>query len=337
MKYFISILLIVGIGLAQNTLNGSGATFPFPIYSVWGYNYYKLNNTRLDYDAVGSSSGQRAIEARRANFGASDAPLQSKQLRDRKLVQFPAIIGAIVPIVNIPTIPQNALKLSPDVIADIFAGKIKSWNDPRILADNEDLNLPDEPITLVYRSDGSGTTAIFTQYLAESSSDFQNTIGAGKTVNWPEGFSARGNGGVSNYVKRVPFSIGYVAYDYAVKNRLSYVTLKNKAGQFVKPNIESFQAAASSANWSAENDFYLYLTNAPGENSWPITGVSFILLAEDQPAANRRVLQFFNWAFNEGKRTASKLSYVPLPDNLTAMIRQYWQERLNITFGSSTP
>ncbi|MFH1625950.1 MAG: phosphate ABC transporter substrate-binding protein PstS [Pseudomonadota bacterium] len=306
-------------------LVGAGASFPYPVYSAWAFKYHKVSGVRLNYQSIGSGGGIRQIVNRTVDFGASDAPLESKELREKGLLQFPAVIGGVVPVVNIPGIKPGELKLDAGTMCGIFMGKIKYWNDERIGELNPVVTLPDKEITVVYRSDGSGTTVIFTDYLSSVCSDWKDKVGAGKAVKWPVGIGGKGNEGVANYVKRVKYSIGYVEFAYAKQNKLTYTLLKNPAGHFVEPAFESFKAAADSGDFDPGKDFYLWLNNAPGKNAWPITGATFILLAKEKKGSNINVVKFYDWAFKKGDRTAEELIYVPLPESLKNKIRAYWK------------
>ncbi len=321
----LAVMLSFGIAEARETLNGAGATFPYPVYSAWAYDYNKISGVRLNYQSIGSGGGQRQITERTLDFGASDAPLEPEKLDELKLYQFPAVIGGVVPVVNIPGIKAGQLRLDAGTLCKVLLGDIKHWDEGAIKALNEELNLPHEEITVVYRSDGSGTTAIFTTYLSEVCSDWKEKVGAGKAVKWPVGIGGKGNEGVANYVKRVKNSIGYVEFAYAKQNRLSHAMLKNSAGNFVEPSMATFKDAAATGNFEARRHFYLWLTNAPGENAWPIAGATFILLAREKADSNRKVVKFFDWAFNNGDSTAERLVYVPLPESLKDKIRAYWK------------
>ncbi len=310
---------------AGELINGAGATFPYPVYSAWAFNYQKETGIKLNYQSIGSGGGVRQISNRTVEFGASDAPVKTADLTKKKFLQFPAIIGGVVPVVNVKGIVSGELKLTPDLLARIFLGEVKRWNDPEISVLNSGISLPDAPISVVHRSDGSGTTAIFTTYLSSVSPQWKSKVGKGKSVNWPVGIGGKGNEGVANYVERVKNSIGYVEFAYATQNHLTYVKLGNQSGNFVAPSFEAFKAAAGSAKWDSGKGYYLWLVNAPGKKSWPIAGASFILLAKEKADANRKVVQFFDWAFKNGDSTAVKLIYVPLPDNLKENIRNYWR------------
>ncbi len=319
------VLLATPNVFAGNTITGAGATFPYPVYSAWAYQYYHAKGVKINYQAIGSGAGIKQISSRVVDFGASDAPLKKSEQNRYKLLQFPAVIGGVVPIVNLNGIKPGELKLSGKVLAEIYLGSINKWNDPQIEALNRGLKLPNAPITVVHRSDGSGTTAIFTTYLSSVSSDWADKVGEGKAVKWPKGLGGKGNPGVANYVKRVKNSIGYVELAYATENKLAYISLKNKAGKFVEPSLKAFQAAAKYAKWDSSKGYYLWLVNEPGDDSWPIAGATFMLLAKEKVQQNKNVVKFFDWAFKNGDKTAEKLIYVPLPESLKNSIRQYWK------------
>ena len=322
----IQYLMLFYIITYGQSIEGAGATFPYPIYSVWGYDYYKTSGIKLNYSGVGSGGGVREIWNRRVDFGASDAPLTASELEEKKLLQFPATIGAVVPVINIPEIKKNSLKLSGEVIGKIFSGEITHWNAADIIKLNPDVVLPSAKITLVYRADKSGTTAIFTKYLAEAYSAFSRLVGVGKHVQWPEGIRAKGNSGVANYVKRTKYSIGYVNYNYALQNRLSSIYLENQEGEYVLPTIKSFASAAEYADWNPKTHFYAWLVNAPGKNSWPIAGASFILIAKEQHEQNTTVSRFFLHCFEYGASIAKKRAYIPIPKTLVKKIKTYWAQ-----------
>ncbi len=323
-----TLLFILGShnSFASKAITGAGATFPYPVYSAWSYMYYGATGIKVNYQAIGSGAGIKQIASRVVDFGASDAPLTPQQQQKLKLLQFPAVIGGVVPVVNIPGIKPGQLRLTGKILAMIFMGKIKKWNDPAIANINRSLKLPDKSITVIHRSDGSGTTAIFTTYLSRVCTQWKNKIGSGKAVNWPVGLGGKGNPGVANYVKRIKYSIGYVEFAYATENKLNYITLKNSSGKFVSPSFSSFRAAAKSARWDPSKGYYLWLVNAPGKNSWPIAGATFILLAKEKKKTDKQVVKFFNWAFEHGDSIAKKLIYVPLPKNLRESIRSYWKK-----------
>ncbi|PLX87695.1 MAG: phosphate ABC transporter substrate-binding protein PstS [Desulfuromonas sp.] len=319
------LLLCPTISFAASTVNGAGASFPFPVYSAWAFQYQKDTGTKINYQSIGSGGGVRQISNRTVDFGASDAPVKPEELSEKGLLQFPAIIGGVVPIINIQGVESAQLKLTGDVLARIFLGNITKWSDPEIADLNPGQTLPEDDITVIHRSDGSGTTAIFTSYLAQVSTGWKDAVGVGKSVNWPVGIGGKGNEGVTNYVKRVKNSIGYVEFAYAKRNKLADVTLQNRDGQYISASFASFKAAASGAKWVQERGYYLWLVNAPGKESWPIAGASFILLAKDKVDSNRDAIKFYDWAFDNGDEMAVKLVYVPLPQTLKDDIRRYWE------------
>ena len=329
MKNLLLVLLLcfstLTVVSAATTINGAGASFPYPVYSAWAFQYQKDTGTKINYQSIGSGGGVRQISNRTVDFGASDAPVKPEDLSKKGLLQFPAIIGGVVPIVNIEGVNSGQLKLSAEVLASIYLGKISKWSDPEVVELNPGLNLPDEEIIVIQRSDGSGTTAIFTSYLSEVSKEWQETSGAGKSVSWPVGIGGKGNEGVTNYVKRLKNSIGYVEFAYAKQNKLADVVLQNRDGMYVSASFDSFKAAASLAKWEQDKGYYLWLVNAPGKDSWPIAGASFILLATDKPASSQKAIKFYDWAFTNGDEMAIKLVYVPLPQNLKDDIRSYWR------------
>ena len=317
---------VVSTSFAGDTINGAGATFPYPVYAAWAYKYYKETGIKLNYQSIGSGGGIRQIKNRTVDFGASDAPLKPEKLDEYKLYQFPAIIGGVVPVVNIPGVKAGKLRLDSDTLCHIFLGDIKYWDNEKIKKLNPEINLPHKDIKVVHRSDGSGTTAIFTTYLSQVCPDWKEKVGAGKAVKWPVGIGGKGNEGVANYVKRLKYSIGYVEFAYAKQNRLKYTLLKNQAGNFVAPSIETFKSAGATANFDPKKHFYLWMVNAPGKNAWPIAGASFILEAREKAEINKKVNRFFKWAFEHGDEIAIKLDYVPLPKELKEKIYRYWEK-----------
>ena len=327
----LKILLAIAVVLsyapvqAAERLNGAGATFPYPVYSAWAFDYNKITGVQLNYQSIGSGGGVKQITSRTVDFGASDAPLTPEELVKGKLLQFPAVIGGVVPVANLENVKPGQLKLDPGSLCKIFVGDIKYWDDAQIASMNKGLKLPHSEITVVYRSDGSGTTAIYTEYLSGVCPAWKERVGAGKAVKFPVGIGGKGNEGVANYVKRMMNSIGYVEFAYAKQNKLDHIQLKNAAGNFVEPNFESFEDAAATGNFDAGKGFYLWLTNAPGKHSWPIAGATFILLAKEKTASNRHVVTFFDWAFKNGDNKAKELVYVPLPKSLKDKIGGYWK------------
>ena len=311
-------------------MTGAGATFPFPVYSAWAKAYNGETGSRLNYQSIGSGGGIRQIKAKTVDFGATDAPLKGVDLEKSGLVQFPTVLGGVVPVVNIPGVQSGQLKLTGEVLADIYRGEIKKWNDPKIAAVNQGMTLPDANITPVYRSDGSGTTAIFTSYLSQVSDPWKRSLGSGTTVNWPVGQGGKGNEGVAATVKQVQNAIGYVEYAYAKQNNIPYAQLRNKDGQFVNPDEQGFAAAAANADWSTAPGFGISLTNQAGAQAWPITGATFILVHKtpDKPQQVAEALKFFDWAYKNGDRMASDLDYVPLPDQVADQVRGTWAKEI---------
>ncbi len=311
---------------AADMLNGAGATFPYPVYSAWAYNYNKDTGVKLNYQSIGSGGGIRQITERTVDFGASDAPLTPEELKKDKLFQFPAVMGGVVPVVNIPGVKAGKLKLDSEAVCKIYLGEVKYWDAPEITSLNSGVKLPHHEITVVHRSDGSGTTAIFTHYLSGACPAWKEKVGAGTSVSWPTGIGGKGNEGVANYTRRAPDSIGYVEFAYAVQNKLAYALLKNPAGNYVAPSFATFENAAATANFDPKQDFHLWLVNAPGKDAWPIAGATFILLAKEKTDSNMRTVKFYNWAFKNGDSKAKELIYVPLPQSLKDKIRAYWKE-----------
>ncbi len=333
---FAAALIAVGamgaVPAAQaTTINGAGATFPYPVYSKWAYTYHKETGVKLNYQAIGSGGGIRQIKARTVDFGASDAPLKPAELHKFGLMQYPMIMGGVVPVVNIAGIKAGQLKLTARNIANIYLGNITQWNDPRIAANNTGLSLPHQSITVVHRADGSGTTWIFTNYLTKVSGEWADKLGNAKAIAWPVGVGGKGNQGVAAFVGRIPGSIGYVEYAYALQNHMASILLQNHYGNFVAPTAVNFQAAAAGADWKHAKGYYMVLTNQPGAHSWPITGASFILMYKTQrnPAQGKQVLKFFNWSYKNGAKAAEALDYVPMPAAVSNMVRATWKKVLH--------
>ena len=325
----------VPVGAHATDITGAGATFPFPIYAKWADTYKAKTGIGMNYQSIGSGGGIAQIKAKTIDFGASDMPLEANDLQSAGLVQFPAIVGGVVPVVNVAGIVPGALKLTGPVLADIYLGKIKRWNDKAIASLNGGVALPDEAIAVVRRADGSGTTFIWTDYLSKVSPEWKSKVGASTAVAWPEGIGGKGNEGVAAYVQRIKGAIGYVEYAYAKRNRMAHVLVQNRDGQYPKPDASTFQAAAANADWKGTPGFYQILTDQPGRNAWPISGASFILMqkTQDKPQSAAEVLKFFDWAFHEGQKTAEDLDYVPLPDNLVALIEASWKSQLHDAAG----
>ncbi|MGD0283102.1 MAG: phosphate ABC transporter substrate-binding protein PstS, partial [Dissulfurispiraceae bacterium] len=329
MKVFVSMILAVVCVLtftmahAEDTLTGAGATFPAPLYQAWAYDYHNTTGIKLNYQAIGSGGGIRQISSRVVDFGASDKPLTSEELNKDGLLQFPAVMGGVVLSVHVPGIKPGELKMDSDAVCKIYLGEIKTWNDPKLKALNPQAKLPDSEITVVHRSDGSGTTAIFTTYLSEVCPEWKTKVGADTSVKWPVGIGGKGNEGVSNYVEQAPAAIGYVEFAYALQNKLAYTQMKNAAGTFLEPSFEAFEDAAASANFDPKKDFYLWLVNAPGKKAWPIAGATFILLPKDKKESAMKTVKFYDWSFKNGDSKAKELVYVPLPKSLKDKIRAY--------------
>ena len=311
---------------AAQDVTGAGASFPAPLYAKWAADYNKATGVKINYQSVGSGAGIKQIEAKTVDFGASDAPLKDEELKAKNLVQFPMVIGGVVPVVNIKGIAAGQLKLSGQVLGDIYLGKITKWTDPAIKALNPTLPLPDAEIAQVRRADGSGTSFIFTNYLSKVNAEWKSKVGEGTAVNWPVGAGGKGNEGVAAFVGRLPNSIGYVEYAYVKQNKMTYAVLKNAAGNFVSPDDSAFKAAAAGADWA--KSFYQILTEQPGKDSWPITGATFILMqkAQDKPAQATASLKFFEWAYKNGDKTADDLDYVPMPAAVKTTVEKSWAD-----------
>ena len=307
-------------------VTGAGASFPAPLYSKWAADYNRATGVKINYQSVGSGAGLRQIEAKTVDFGASDAPLKDDELAKKGLVQFPTVIGGVVPVVNIKGIAPGQLKLNGQLLGDIYLGKVTKWNDPAIKALNPTLALPDAAIAPVRRADGSGTTFIFTNYLSKVNPEWKTKVGEGTAVNWPVGAGGKGNEGVAAFVSRLPNSIGYVEYSYVKQNKMAFAQVRNAAGTFVSPDDTAFKAAAVGADWT--KSFYQILTDQPGKDAWPITGATFILMqkAQDKPAQATAVLKFFEWAYKTGDKNAEELDYVPMPANVKMVIEKSWAD-----------
>ena len=312
------------------TISGAGATFPYPVYSKWADTYAKETHIKLNYQAIGSGGGIKQITEGTVDFGAPDAPLTPEELDKAGLLQFPVVMGGVVPVLNVAGIKAGELKLAPDVLADIFLGKIKKWNDPRLVQSNPALKLPDVAVTVVHRSDGSGTTWIFTNYLAKVSPEWSKAVGSDKSVAWPTGVGGKGNQGVASYVQRINGAIGYVESAYAIQNHMSHAKLKNHDGKFVDPTDDSVQAAAKGADWTHARSFYVVLTDQAGAASWPITGASFVLVHRQQKDADtgRAVLRFFDWGYRNGGAAAKELGYIPMPASVVDLVEKTWEKDL---------
>jgi len=328
---FIKTLVAAGLIAATTSafaadITGAGATFPFPIYSKWADAYKKETGNGLNYQSIGSGAGIKQIQAKTVTFGATDAPLKAEQLEKDGLVQWPMVMGAIVPVVNLEGIKPGELVFDGETLANIYLGKITKWDDPAIAKLNPKLKLPTDAITVVRRSDGSGTTFNFTDYLSKASADWKAKVGSGTAVEWPAGVGAKGNEGVAGNIGQTKNSIGYVEYAYAKQNKLTYAALINKAGKTVQPTTAAFQAAASHADWAKAPGYYVILTDQPGEASWPITAATFILMHKESTdkAASAEAVKFFKWAFAKGDKMAEELDYIPMPDSVVKLIEKTW-------------
>jgi phosphate transport system substrate-binding protein len=336
------VALIFGAGFtlpvsaAITEISGAGATFPYPVYAKWAEAYSQRAGVQMNYQSIGSGGGIKQIIARTVDFGASDAPLTARELNKAGLMQFPMVMGGVVPVVNLAGIRAGQIKLSPQVLADIYLGKIKKWNDPAIASLNQGLSLPARGITVVHRSDGSGTTWIYTNYLSKVSPEWKSRVGNDKAVSWPAGVGGKGNEGVASYVSRIKGAIGYVEFAYALQNKMASVKLQNRAGNYVDPTSENFQAAAANADWTNAPGFYMVLTDQPGANSWPITGATFILVHKQQakPDVAKAVLSFFHWAYSNGDDMAAQLDYVPMPDSVVKLVEKAWGKEIKGAGGS---
>lgn len=331
------LVLAAGFGFATMSLaqdvTGAGASFPAPVYAKWADAYNKATGARINYQSVGSGAGIRQIKAKTVDFGATDAPLKDDELAKDGMIQFPTVIGGVVPVVNIAGIKPGQLKLTGAVLGDIYLGKVAKWNDGAIVALNPGVPLPDAQIAVVRRADGSGTSFLFTNYLSKVNAEWKDKVGEGTAVNWPTGAGGKGNEGVSAFVTRLPNSIGYVEYAYAKQNKMSHVQMRNKDGVYVQPDDLAFKAAAAGAEWN--KSFYQVLTEQPGKASWPITGATFILMhkVQDKPASASNSLKFFDWAYANGDKMADDLDYVSLPDSVKSMVRKVWSEQIKDASG----
>jgi phosphate transport system substrate-binding protein len=328
---FLKTIVAAGLVAASTSafaadITGAGATFPFPVYSKWADAYKKDTGNGLNYQSIGSGAGIKQIQAKTVTFGATDAPLKAEQLEKDGLVQWPMVMGAIVPVVNLEGVKPGELVLSGELLGDIYLGKITKWDDPAIAKLNPKLKLPTDAITVVRRSDGSGTTFNFTDYLSKSNAEWKTKVGSGTAVEWPAGVGAKGNEGVAGNIGQTKNSIGYVEYAYAKQNKLTYAAMINKAGKTVQPTVAAFQAAASNADWAKAPGYYVILTDQPGEASWPITAATFILMHKEptDKAASAEAVKFFKWAFAKGDKMAEELDYIPMPEAVVKLIEKTW-------------
>ena len=345
---FFSITLLAASALASSfttqaslaaDITGAGATFPYPIYAKWAEAYKQKTGVGLNYQSIGSGGGIKQIRAKTVDFGASDAPLKAEELAKDGLIQFPMVMGGVVPVVNIDGVQPGQMKLTGAVLADIYLGKISKWNDPRIASLNPNLRLPDQAITVVHRADGSGTTFIFTNYLSKVSNEWKDKVGNNASVSWPAPTSSggKGNEGVASFVQRIKGAIGYVEYAYAKQNKMAYTLLQNRDGVFVAPNDKTFQSAAAGADWKNAPGFYEILTDEPGKNSWPITGATFILMHKAQADGDKAkdVLKFFSWAYQNGDQMALELDYIPMPDEVVKLVQSAWKSEIKDQSGKA--
>nr|WP_255556949.1 phosphate ABC transporter substrate-binding protein PstS [Dyella sp. ASV21] len=317
---------LFGMAAHATDITGAGSSFVYPVLSKWSAGYAEKTGNKLNYQSVGSGAGVAQIKEGTIDFGATDAPVKAEDLAQYGLGQFPVVVGGIVPVVNIPGVEAGQIKLDGSTLADIFLGKITMWNDPKIAAMNAGVNLPAKKITVVHRSDGSGTSFNFTNYLSKVSNEWATKVKFGTAVEWPTGVGGKGNEGVSQYVKQIIGSIGYVEYAYAVKNKISWVDLKNAAGQVVAPSAEAFAAAAATADWTSAKDFNVIMTNASGAQAWPITATTWVVMYKKPKNAEHTkvAFEFFKWALENGQKDAASLDYVALPDSLVKKIEAYW-------------
>ncbi len=330
--------LLAGLALAAalstparaSDITGAGASFIFPVMTRWSSDYNQATGVRVNYQSIGSGGGIAQIKGGTVDFGSSDAPLPPEELAAAGLRQFPSAIGGVVPVINVPGLAPGQLRLTGAVLADIFLGKLTQWNDPAIVALNPGVSLPESRITVVHRTDGSGTTFNFVNYLSKVSPEWKQKVGEGTTVRWPTGVGGKGNEGVSAYVKQIKGGIGYVELSYALQGKMGYASLQNRAGEWVQPDATSFQAAADSADWASAKDFYLVMTDAPGAGAWPIAATNFILVYQQpkDPARAKAVLDFFRWVYKDGRAQAEALHFVPLPQTLVDQVEAYWAAEL---------
>jgi phosphate transport system substrate-binding protein len=323
-------LLAVSAGIAVSSMaeagaTGAGSSFVYPVLSRWAADFRKAGGDEINYQSVGSGAGIAQIKAATVDFGATDKPLTPDELRAAGLMQFPVVVGGIVPVVNVPGLRPGSLKLTGPVLASIFAGQIRKWNDPAIAQLNPQIEMPGTGISIVHRSDGSGTTYNFTHYLGQVSAEWKQKVGEGTTVDWPAGVGGKGNEGVAAYVKQIPGSIGYVEYAYALQNRMTHALVQNKAGRYVQPNGSSFSAAAATVDWAKTRDFYQLMTNAPGATAWPIAATTWVVMYKHpkNAASSASATKFFNWSLTKGQKQAVALDYVPLPAPLVKRIQSY--------------
>ena len=336
MALSLTLPLVPATVVAQD-VTGAGATFPAPVYAKWADAYNKATGARINYQSVGSGAGIRQIKAKTVDFGATDMPLTDEDLAKDGLLQFPTVIGGVVPVVNIKGIAPGQIRLNGQVLGDIYLGKITKWNDAALTALNPGVPLPDADISVVRRADGSGTSFIFTNYLSKVNAEWKAKVGEGTAVNWPVGAGGKGNEGVAAFVQRLPNSIGYVEYAYVKQNKMTFTLMRNKDGQFVAPDDTAFKAAAAGADWN--KTFYQITTDQPGKTAWPLTNPTYILMykTQDKPVNATNALKFFDWAFANGDKMADDLDYVPLPDSVKALVRKQWETQIKDAAGKAVP
>lgn len=331
----VGVASMMSTGALAQDVTGAGATFPAPLYSKWAADYNKSTGVKINYQSVGSGAGIRQIDAKTVDFGASDMPLKDEDLVKKNQIQFPTVIGGVVPVINVQGIQPGTMRMTGQLLGDIYLGKVTKWNDPAIKALNPSLNLPDTTIAQVRRADGSGTTFVFTNYLSKVNAEWKTKVGEGTSVNWPVGAGGKGNEGVAAFVSRLSNSIGYVEYAYVKQNKLNFVQMRNRDGNFVKPEDTAFKAAAAGADWA--KSYYQILTEQPGKDAWPITGATFILMykTQDRPAQAAAALKFFSWAYKNGDKTAEDLAYVPMPSSVKTSIEKLWDDNLKDASGKA--
>jgi phosphate transport system substrate-binding protein len=327
--------MVLWFGVAATAIaadiTGAGATFPYPLYAKWAEAYKNETGIGVNYQSIGSGGGISQIKSKTIDFGASDMPLEPEELEKAGLVQFPTVIGGVIPVVNLEGVKPGEIKLSGRVLADIYLGKITKWNNPEIVNLNEGVKLPDKHISVVHRSDASGSTFTFSNYLSKVSPEWKQAVGTGVSVSWPAGMGGKGNEGVAAYIQNFSGSIGYVEYAYVLQNNMTYTMMQNREGQFVKPDAKNFQAAAADADWANSKDFYIVLTDQPGKDTWPISGATFILMHKVQkdPKTAKHILDFFTWAYQSGGKLANELGYIPMPASVVELIHKEWKAGIN--------
>jgi len=333
----LAVAALISAGAVAADITGAGATFPYPIYAKWADAYRKSSGIGMNYQSIGSGGGIKQITSKTVDFGASDMPMKPEDLEKNGLLQFPAIMGGVVPVYNIKGMKGGEITLTGQLIADIYLGKIKKWNEAPIASLNKGVKLPDQAISVVHRSDGSGTTFLFANYLSKVNPEWKSAVGEGTSLKWPTGVGGKGNEGVANYVARIDGAIGYVEYAYAKQNKLATAKMVNRDGQIVIPNDDSFKSAAAGADWGKAPGMAVLLTDQPGKQSWPITGASFILVHKvpGKPENMKQVLKFFEWSFQNGGKMASELDYVPMPDNVVKLIQTEWRAKIKDESGKA--